>query len=104
MKKWLVLVVGMFAMGCSGSQTPAVNQAVTVAIKSADAAYALSVEACDAHERWIVERSGTSAEQDEADMEKVRDACDAIFETFNDIRDNQAKLRHAAGVLEELRK
>lgn len=68
--------------GCAGS--PLENL-----IATADTAYAHAVEICDAKERAIVERPCALEQtqeqcetKDRADLTKVREACDRIFEAF----------------------
>jgi hypothetical protein len=47
-------------------------------------AYATEVARCIANERSIVDRVGTSAEQDQTDLEAERTRCDAALATIEE--------------------
>lgn len=79
--------------------TPATLHAATEsAISAADASYMLAIEVCDAKEKAIIARQGSTELEDLADMAKVRASCDAIFAAFEQIR--RTDLLHAADVIE----
>jgi hypothetical protein len=54
----------MLAVGCGGAQV---------------SAYAAVSAACSAQERFIVERDGTTYEQDATDIAATRGVCDAVL-------------------------
>lgn len=62
----LVLVLLAYVVAACGSASPAVK-----------GAYSLEAARCIANEREIVERSGTTEEQDRADLAAERARCDA---------------------------
>lgn len=72
------------------SQTLAMTRGMHVALDStSDAvnpAYQASVVLCDAAEGAIVARQGSSAEEDQAAMGRVRRTCDGVFAAFEQIR------------------
>lgn len=65
--------------GCSSITFP---EATGASIEAANVAQRLAVEACDARERQIVERQGSTQQKDEADIAEVRSVCDQIFEVL----------------------
>jgi hypothetical protein len=78
------LVLLALVVGCRGQVT--LSKATETTIVAANAAYGLSVEACDIREKQIIDRQNTSEAQDQADMARVRATCDHIFRAFETVR------------------
>lgn len=93
MGKACLIVALLTAFGCGAGGKPSFETAAIATIQSADLAYGLSVEVCDAKEQTIIARAcpaDTTAEECEArdrqDIQKVRHICDQIFGAFEGVR------------------
>jgi hypothetical protein len=100
-RQMLLGVVCLVLSACGGSNRDTLDNVVGAAVLAADQAYEASVRVCDAKEKWVVARSDSTAAEDERDMQQIRRACDAVFNSFETLRNNQAKLRWAVGVLKD---
>jgi hypothetical protein len=76
----------LLTVSCTGANKPTLPQIVGATVHAADAAYGATVEVCDAKERAIIARAGSTEEQDVRDMAHVREICDKIFEAFDGAR------------------
>lgn len=67
-------------VGCQKQQT--LNTALEATLVAANNAYAIAVVTCDEKERAVIARHGSTREQDENDLRKIRQTCDALFLAF----------------------
>jgi len=87
------LVAVVFAFGVLGCSKPTFKEAAYTTVRTADLAYGLAVEACDAKEKTIIARpcpgdqtSQQCKKADERDIIEVREACDKVFQAFESAR------------------
>ncbi len=96
---WKVTFAGLLVLvaACSITQARAkgINDALNVVTDVADPSYGMAVTTCDARAQQIVDREGSTREQDEADFEQLQARCNATFEAFQTIRELQQAARAA---------
>lgn len=86
----VVLGAGLLqACGTAAQQHRSLNALTTVA----DPTYEEVVQLCDRMRNRIVERSGTTREQDREDMDEVNEPCDVAVLKFEGIRGSQLTAR-----------
>lgn len=98
----LAVLLSVGVLGALGCPHAPLRETTTVLTRSADTAYGLAVEICDSREKAIIEREGTTEQQDLADLAKVRQACDHAFAVFEAVRTRELELHEAARALEAL--
>jgi hypothetical protein len=97
MRRTLVCVV-LLVTGCGGAveaRQQGMHDVLDVLTDTVDPAYGFAVAACDARADVIVDRTGTTEEQDQRDYAAVRAKCDRAFAIFERIREAQAAARAA---------
>lgn len=72
--------------GCGAGAQGGLEQAIHGATVSVDIVYAATVQICDAKEKQIIDRQGTTEAQDIRDIGKVRAVCDQIFTAVDNMR------------------
>ena len=92
---FLCLVCLVAACSITQARAKGINDALNVITDVADPAYGMAVTTCDARGQQIVDRQGTTREEDERDFEELRTRCMATFEAFQSIRDLQQAARAA---------
>lgn len=98
---WLTLLVlvgavaGNILTGCGASERRTGHQVLNGITAVADPTYQMAVDSCDAARDVIVEREGTTYEQDLAAMNRINEVCDAIVLGFESLRDGQQTAREA---------
>ena len=78
--------------GCGASERATAHSALNVVTDVADPSYELAVDTCHELEMAIVRRESTRAE-DDADIARVRETCDAVFAGFEAVRIAQREAR-----------
>ncbi len=95
----VVVALGLsLGAGCgrlSEAQARGMHDALDAVTDAVDPAYGFAVAACDAREVVIVQRSGTTAAADSADVAQIRSECDRAFHAFEALRQAQAAARVA---------
>jgi hypothetical protein len=86
MRNKILTVFLLLSVSCTGANKPTIHQVALATIYAADKAYGVSVEVCDAKEKQIIARTGSTEERDTQDMAHVRAICDKIFEAFDGAR------------------
>lgn len=98
----LILVL-IFAFACSAVQRARVNtgiqEGMNVTTDVVDPVYDLAVVSCDAAEGIAIDRHD-EADAAEAEVLRIREECDKIFETLEAVRAAQATLRSTADAYE----
>lgn len=94
-----LLTVGLGANACTGgaskTYSDGANAVLGTVTRIVDPIYASAVTACDQAEKRIVERTGTTEEQDRTDLATVREHCDIAFDAFDAVREAQKAARLA---------
>lgn len=91
----LGMVTGNIVIGCSPSQARAGHEVLNTVTEVADPTYQLAVDGCDAARDVIVERQGTTREEDFAAMGQINDLCDGIVLGFETLIGTQRTARAA---------
>jgi hypothetical protein len=87
-------VVAAWCVGCGASrqtQHDVLNRVTDVA----DPTYAIVLETCDAARNVIVERTGTTYEDDTRAMDETDEVCDGLVEGMETLRGTQLTVRAA---------
>ncbi len=96
---WRLIFLGLLVLvaACSITQARArgINDALNVITDVADPSYGMAVTTCDARARQIIDRQGTTQEEDEAAFSQLQSRCNATFEAFQTIRELQQAARAA---------
>jgi hypothetical protein len=90
-KAWLVVL--LLASGCGGSQQQNVETALDVSAVAVDSANTVMLAYCDTKAQAIVDRQGTTKEDDERDYGELKSACNQFFDATEAIRTAHDSLR-----------
>lgn len=88
--KFLIVAFVPLMIACGGTlaaKATGAHRVLNVMADVVNPSYALAVQVCDARELLIVEREGTTLEQDREAIARIRSACDDVFKEFEHIRD-----------------
>jgi len=89
-----LLVLAIFITGCGGVTAQRVaHEALNTMTDVADPTYQMVLDTCDTFRNAIVERQGTTYEQDSAAMNQVDAICDPMVVGFETLRDSQLTAR-----------
>lgn len=96
----IALLLPTSACGASfvQSQAQGMNTVLSTITDVVDPVYEFSIQTCNAREEAVRIRSGSTFEQDQADIALIRSNCTRIFELFEHLR--QAQLRARVAVIE----
>lgn len=87
MNRWVILMpLLMSCIGPLAARARGAHEVLNVTADIVNPSYELASQVCDAREQVVIERQGTSLEQDTADIEHIRASCDAVFKEFEHIR------------------
>lgn len=81
--------------GCGASQTRTGHEVLNGITDVGDPTYALALETCDAARDAIIEREGTTYEEDRRAMDQIHEVCDGIVLGFESLRGVQVTAREA---------
>jgi hypothetical protein len=95
----LVFVCALAGCGGAAQKAPLYTTVTAIGV-STDAAYGVTVEVCDARERAIVARAGSSEADDARDLARVRAACDQLYMLFEAVRVGHSQALPAVELLE----
>lgn len=101
MKTCLVALL-FVASACGGSQQQNVQTALDASAVAVNSANTVMIAFCDVKAQAIIDRQGTTKEQDEKDYAELKGACNEFFEATETIRSAHDKLTDAVKALEAL--
>jgi len=99
--KTLVMLVLLSGCSLTASRATGMHEALNVVTDIVDPVYGLSVTSCDARAQTIVDRTGTTEEDDRGDFERLQVICNSIFHSFETLRHVQAAARSAVELARE---
>jgi hypothetical protein len=88
-------VVATLCAGCGGVPPQRQHDVLNRVTDVADPTYAVVLETCDAARNAIVERGGTTYEEDTAAMDEIDRVCDPIVAGMESLRGTQRTVRAA---------
>lgn len=102
----MLFIAQALLSGCAPSQAQlraqGAHEVLNTVTDIANPSYDLAIELCDARELVIIQRQGTTREQDRADFAATREICDRVFQGFRALRELQLASRAAiAAVIEK---
>ena len=94
-------ILGLFVLGgCSGSAADKAHDTLSAITEVADPLYGGTVRTCKSLQMEVVRREGTSYEEDQADIAKIRGICDGIYAAFEAAITAQVEARVAIDAFE----
>lgn len=90
-----ILVFALLFAGCGPSTVQQQHDVLNRITDVADPTYEIAVESCDAARDVIVERPGTTYQEDRAAFDAIHGVCDGIVEGFETLRGTQLTARAA---------